>query len=358
MRSEKYILKKKKNKRRLIEAILSIFVLVAIIVGGVTGYYGSKVVSFLDGISSDEEVETPEAIEITQLVRDAEPFAALILGVDVEDGGISRSDTIIVATVNPKTESMKMVSIPRDTLVELPNGTMEKMNAAYATGGAKRAREMVGEFLDIDIDFHATLDFRGLIELVDAVGGITIDSDLAFTESNYADPGNPIQIEEGVQELDGASALGYARMRKKDPRGDFGRQDRQKEVIAEVLKELVSLNTVSNLPGILNAVQPYLETNARSSDILSIAANYTTTLKNIEQLTINGADNSIYFPHYGHDVYIWEPFSNSLEEVQLELQEHLKADENTTPEIRSATDKDKDTVTPSGEVDISDNQSN
>ena len=179
---------------------------------------------------------------------------------------------------------------------------------------------------------------------------------MAFTESNYDDPGNPIQIEEGIQELDGASSLGYARMRKKDPRGDFGRQDRQKEVIAEVLKELVSLNTVSNLPNILKSVQPYLGTNARSSDILSIASNYTTTLRNIEQLTIDGADNTIYFPHYGHDVYIWEPFSNSLEEVQLELQEHLTDDQSTTPEIRSATDDD--TVIPSGEAEIIDNNTN
>ena len=340
MRSEKHVVKKNKNKKRVTETILGVFILVAIVFGGVTGYYGSKIVSFLDGISANDTIETPETIEITQQVREAKPFAALILGVDVEDGGISRSDTIIVATVNPKAESMKMVSIPRDTLVELPNGTIEKMNAAYATGGAKRAREMVGDFLDIDIDFHATLDFRGLIELVDAVGGITIDSKLAFTEDNYDNPSNPIRIEEGLQELNGAQALGYARMRKKDPRGDFGRQDRQKEVIAEVLDELVSFNSVSNFPNILNAVQPYLQTNARSSDILSIAANYTTTLKNIEHLTIMGADNRVYFPHYGHEVYVWEPFSNSLEEVQLTLQEHLTVNETTTSKIRSVSEKE------------------
>src|SRR5699024_6702847 len=105
-----------------------------------------------------------------------------------------------------------------DTLVYLPDGTMEKMNAAYATGGAARAREMVGEFLDIDIDFYATLDFRGLIELVDAVGGITVDSNLAFTENNYDDPSNKVRIEKGLNNLDGAEALAYARMRKKDPR--------------------------------------------------------------------------------------------------------------------------------------------
>lgn len=350
MRSKKYVGKKKKSKKHIVETLLSVVILISIIIGGVTGYYGSKVVSFLDGISADDTTETPESIQITKQVREAKPFAALILGVDIEDGGVSRSDTIIVATVNPRTESMKMVSIPRDTLVTLPNGTTEKMNAAYATGGAKRAREMVGDFLDIDIDFHAILDFRGLVELVDAVGGIKVDSDLAFTESNYINPSEPVEIKKGIQELTGAEALGYARMRKKDPRGDFGRQDRQKEVIAEVLKELVSLNSVSNFPSILNSVQPYLKTNARSSDILSIAANYTTTLNNIEQLAITGADDRVYFPHYGHEVYVWEPFSDSLKEVQLELQKHLTVDETASPEIRSAAEdnlaspstKDKD----------------
>ena len=332
-------MKKKVNKRRVAEIILSIFILASLVIGGVTGYYGSKVVSFLDGISSDDEVETPEAIEITQLVKEAEPFAVLILGLDVEDGGQSRSDTIIVATVNPKTESMKMVSIPRDTLVTLPDGTLEKMNAAYATGGGRRAREMVGEYLNIDIDFYATLDFRGLIELVDAVGGITVDSPLAFTEDNYADRNNPILIEEGLQKLNGPEALGYARMRKKDPRGDFGRQDRQKEVIAEVLSELVSFNSVTNLTNILNSVQPYLTTNARSADVLSIAANYTTTLNNIEQLTITGYDDRVYFPHYGHEVYVWEPYSSSLEEVQLALQEHLSEDDVETPDSTSLTEE-------------------
>lgn len=339
MRSEKHVVNKKGRVKRRLEVVLSFFILLSLLFGGVTGYYGSKVVSFLEGISADDEVETPEAVEMTQQVRDAEPFAALILGVDVEDGGVSRSDTIIVATVNPRTESMKMVSIPRDTLVELPNGLMEKMNAAYATGGAQRAREMVGDYLDIDIDFYATLDFNGLIELVDAVGGITIDSELAFSESNFADPKNPIQIKEGIQTLNGAQALGYARMRKKDPRGDFGRQDRQQEVIVEVLNELVSFNSLTNLTGILDAVQPYLKTNARSSDILSIAGNYTSTLKNIDRLTLEGEAGTAYFPHYGLEVYVWEPYPSSLEDIQKELNDHLNSNDSSTREIRSATEE-------------------
>ena len=353
MRSEKHVIKKKANKKHVVEILLSLFTLIALVIGGVTGYYGSKVVSFLDGISTGGDVATPESIKITQQVREAKPFAALILGLDIEDGARSRSDTIIVATVNPRTESVKMVSIPRDTLITLPNGTIEKMNAAYATGGAKRAREMVGDFLDIDIDFHATLDFRGLIVLVDAVGGITIDSELTFRQHNYAKQGSYIRIEKGIQEVNGEEALGYARMRKIDPRGDFGRQDRQKEVISQVLNKLISFNSVTNLPNVLSSVQPYLSTNARSSDILSMAANYTTTLKNIENLTITGSDSRAYFPHYGHEVYVWEPLSSSIEEVQLELKEHLSIHETSTVEIRSASDES--IASTSVEEDISDN---
>ncbi|HZK46549.1 MAG TPA: LCP family protein, partial [Atopostipes sp.] len=286
------------------------------------------------------EVETTESIQITQQVKDKEPFTALILGVDVEDEGTTRSDTIIVATINPKTESMKMVSIPRDTLVYLPNGTVEKMNAAYSTGGANRARQMVGEFLDIDIDFYATLDFNGLMELVDAVDGITVDSNLAFTENNYADRKNPIQIEKGINNLDGAEALGYARMRKKDPRGDFGRQDRQKEVIVQILNKMTSFNSISNLPSILSAVQPHLKTNARSNDILAIAGNYMGTLNNVETLSLNGYDGREYFPHYGFSVYVWHPYEDSLKEVQQELKDHLEATEVEPSEIRSANEED------------------
>ena len=89
-----------------------------------------------------------------------EPFSALILGVDIEEGGASRSDTIIVATINPESKDIKMVSIPRDTLVTLPNGVEEKINAAHSVGGPLLAKEMVATYLDIPIQFYATMDFE------------------------------------------------------------------------------------------------------------------------------------------------------------------------------------------------------
>lgn len=348
MRSEKHT-KRKYNRKRVFETILSLLILLAIFSGALTGYYGSKIVSFLDGISSEtsNEPSDPDTIEVTRKIEDLEPFSGLILGLDVEDDGSSRSDTIIVVTVNPEEESVKMVSIPRDTLVTLPNGQLEKINAAYATGNssipngpANNAMEAVGEFLDIPIQFFATMDFDGLVELVDAVGGITVDADFAFTQSDYVNRGETIRIQEGIQTLNGAEALGYARMRKRDPRGDFGRQGRQREVIVEVLNELVSFNTVTNLSSILNAIQPYLNTNATPNQMLSIATNYTDAVNDIDQLEINGYDGTEYFPHYGHNVYVWQPYQESLTEVQYELRKHLELDTedymDIQPEIENA----------------------
>lgn len=328
MRSEKNSDNKQKRRKKVFQTILAIFILLAIVFGGLAGFYGSKLLSFLDGISGspeEEVVDDEETNRLSQQLEDAEPFAALILGTDVEEEGKARSDTIILVTVNPDKESMKMVSIPRDTLVYLPSphNTVEKINAAYSAGGPRLTRDMVSDMFDIPIDFYATMDFRGLVELVDAVGGITVDSDFAFTENNFVDSSEPIQIQEGLQTLDGAEALGYARMRKQDPRGDFGRQDRQKEVVVEILNELVSFDTVRNLDDILNAVEPYLTTNASPGQMFSIASNYSDALNHVETLSLDGIAGNEYFPHYELVVWVWEPYEESLQEVSNELKEHL-----------------------------------
>ncbi len=350
MRSNKHIEKKQKRKR-IFETALSLFILLAIFLGFVTGYYGSKVLNFLDSIGT-EEPESMETLENTKQLEDLEPFSAVILGVDVEEDGASRSDTIIVVTVNPDSKDIKMLSIPRDTLITLPNGVTEKINAAHSVGGPLLAKEMISSYLDIPIQFYATMDFDGLIGLVDAVGGVTINSEFAFTQSLYQNSGQSVQIIEGEQELNGDEALAYARMRKSDPRGDFGRQDRQQEVVAAILDKVVSVNTVANFTNILDAIEPHLSTNVTASQMMTIAANYMNTAGNIEQIHLNGYAGTEYFPHYGLDVYTWQPYEDSLFEVQNELKEHLglevdegaeDADEAYIGESYEEADADSDT---------------
>ena len=316
MRTEKYM-KQKRRRKIIFEVILSILILLAIFLGAATGYYGSKVLSFLDHVSEDELQNEEEINQNTLQIKNTEPFSVLILGIDEEDEGAARSDTIIVATLNPKDESMKLVSIPRDTLITLPDGRAEKINAAYASGGSLLAREMIGNYLDIPIDFYASLDFDGLVHLVDAVDGITVNSDLEFTQSGY-------QFKKGYQLLDGKEALAYSRMRKEDPRGDFGRQDRQKEVIVSVLKKLNSTKSVTHFNEILGAIGPNLKTNARSEQMVGMALSYSPVLKNIDQINLDGEGRKAYFPSYNLDLYVWEADEFALSELQSELKEHLE----------------------------------
>lgn len=315
MRSYKYQ-KKQRSKKIFLETLLSLTLLFAVFLGAVSGYYGSKVLTFLDNISENTIENEPETLENTQQLKSLDPFSVLILGTDIEEDGIVRSDSIIVATINPTTESMKMVSIPRDTFVTLPNGRDEKINAAYATGGPFLAREMVSDYLDIPIDFYASLNFDGLVELVDAVDGVTVNSERAFTEGAEF-------IGKGRQELDGDAALAYARMRKKDPRGDFGRQDRQKEVIVGILEKLNSAQSIPRLTSILDSVSPYLKTNASSDQMIEIALNYHPALNSIEQLTLEGEGDSLYFPSYGKNLYIWRANDEALTQTSNQLKRHL-----------------------------------
>lgn len=328
MRSDKYI---KKDKRRKWgwRILITVLVFLGFLTGTAVGYYGSRASQFLDRISENAPENLTDTIQQDQDLADLRPFSVLILGLDAEDG-VRRSDTMIVATVNPQEGSTKMISIPRDTLIEMPETQQqEKINAIYSRsrGDISALIDFLEDYLDIPISFYTSLDFEGLVELVDALGGVTVDSPLSFTVQDSEENMDAIEIEEGVQQLDGERALGYARMRKQDPRGDWGRQERQREVIESVLDELMSLNSVTNFHSILDAIEPNMETNLTGNQLLSIAGNYRHAANDIESLTLDGEADYVYFLHYGQEVYVWEPYEETLEEIQDELREHLELEE-------------------------------
>lgn len=323
MRSDRE--KRNKNKKKHIwRIVIGIIVFLFLLLGTGIGYYASSIGQFFNQISDGASGKSNDQIAIqNRSLEEEEPFAALILGVDLGSENQQRTDTIMLATVNPEEESVKLVSLPRDLPVTLESGFTEKINAMYQVGGTELVRDVVEDMFDIPISFHAIMDFQGLIELVDAVGGITVDSDLSFTVQDSNENSDAIKIEKGMQDLNGEEALGYARMRKQDPRGDFGRQERQQEVIQSVADELLSLNAVTNFTRILNSVAPYMSTDATSEQMLLIASNYLSAARNIESLSIEGENSRMYFPHYGHSVYVYEPYDESIEEVSTELQNHL-----------------------------------
>src|SRR5699024_63461 len=129
---------------------------------------------------------------------------------------------MIVMTLDPNNNQMQLVSIPRDsrTLI-VGKGFQDKINHAYAFGGSEMSVATVENFLDIDLDYYVRMNMEGLAQLVDAVGGIMVNNDQQFSQSGYT-------FDTGKIQLDGDKALAYVRMRKQDPQGDVGRNDRQR----------------------------------------------------------------------------------------------------------------------------------
>ena len=231
--------------------------------------------------SMDKTYETVERSKKSQVnLNNKEPFSVLLLGIDTGDDGRveqGRSDTTIVATVNPRDKQTTLVSLARDTYVDIPGqGKQDKLNHAYAFGGASLAMDTVENYLNIPINHYVSINMAGLKELVNAVGGIEVNNNLTFSQDGY-------DFTIGKISLDGEQALSYSRMRYEDPNGDYGRQERQRKVIEGIVQKVLSLNSVSNYQEILTAVSDNMKTDLSFDDMKKIALDYRSAFGKVKQ---------------------------------------------------------------------------
>ena len=236
--------------------------------------------------SMDKTYETVERSKKSQVnLNNKEPFSVLLLGIDTGDDGRveqGRSDTTIVATVNPRDKQTTLVSLARDTYVDIPGqGKQDKLNHAYAFGGASLAMDTVENYLNIPINHYVSINMAGLKELVNAVGGIEVNNNLTFSQDGY-------DFTIGKISLDGEQALSYSRMRYEDPNGDYGRQERQRKVIEGIVQKVLSLNSVSNYQEILTAVSDNMKTDLSFDDMKKIALDYRSAFGNVKQDQLQG----------------------------------------------------------------------
>ena len=218
--------------------------------------------------SEDEESRTNAgAMTPSELLEAGEPVSILLLGVDTGDLGRTeqgRSDSMVVVTINPHTQKTTLLSIPRDTYTEIVGyGTSDKINHAYAFGGTAMSINTVQQMLDIPIDFYVMVNMAGIQEIVDAVGGITVESPLTFNQNGY-------DFVQGTNQLDGEAALAFARMRYEDPAGDTGRQGRQRLVIEAVIRKLATPETLLNYQTILQSLSSNVQTSFQLSDFYTL----------------------------------------------------------------------------------------
>lgn len=216
------------------------------------------------------------------------PLSILLLGVDTgADGRIDKgnSDTIMVVTINPQTKKTLITSIPRDSLAEMvgdQDTNVQKLNAAYSIGGSKMAQASVSKLFNVPIDYYATINMGGLKQIVDAVGGVTITSPLNVSFDH-------ITVTKGKHHLNGKQALSYTRMRYQDPRGDYGRQLRQQQVMRAVLAKLAETKTYSRYNQLLTSLKGNLQTDLSFNDLVGLATHDRSNMKHIQSTQVIGS---------------------------------------------------------------------
>jgi LCP family protein required for cell wall assembly len=208
----------------------------------------------------------------------------LVMGLDYRDWegeGPSRTDSMMLLTMDPVSRSAGMLSIPRDLWVNIPGFDYGKINTAYFLGelynlpggGPGLAIQTVEALLGLDINYYAQIDFAAFENFIDEIGGVDVEVPYEMTVDPIG-PGNTVTLEQGVQHLDGPTALAYARNR--DTIGsDFDRADRQQQVIMSIFDQITSLGSlpklIANSPTIYNNLRYGIHTNLNLKETISLA---------------------------------------------------------------------------------------
>ena len=218
----------------------------------------------------------------------------LLMGVDAQDGesidvGV-RPDALAVLHLDRSTGTCRILAIPRDTRVELPGYGLSKINHALAVGGVPYEQQVVEQYLGIEMDHYALIDFGGVVKIVDEVGGVEVDNPVAFSSIG-------IEFPAGKQVLDGQGALAYARFRS-DDQGDFGRIGRQQEVLRAVMKKVSPGDLVGMIPQMLSLLVDHFRTDLSPLDLADIARAYgsSCTYDTLETSTLQGTTGTFYDP--------------------------------------------------------------
>jgi polyisoprenyl-teichoic acid--peptidoglycan teichoic acid transferase len=194
----------------------------------------------------------------------------LVLGVDRRpeevEGSPTRSDTMMLVQATPETGRIELLSVPRDLLVEVAPGVEDRINTAYTYGGTEQAKSVMENLTGIPIDRYVIIDFEGFEEVIDALGGITLEVEQPI---RVGIEGHRFYIPAGTQELDGPEALAYARYRG-TPCGDLDRIDRQQQLVAALREQALQWNTITELPRIVEIMNENVDTNLEIVQAISL----------------------------------------------------------------------------------------
>jgi LCP family protein required for cell wall assembly len=257
-------------------------------------------------------------------------ISILFIGIDDSQsrnlGKDTRSDALMVATLNKKDKSVKLLSIPRDSYVHVPEKNIyTKITHAHAYGGTKLTIDTVQELLDIPIDYYVKMNFNAFMDVVNALGGIEVNVPYNLYEQDSKDRQNAIHLKKGLQTLNGEEALALARTRHYD--SDIQRGGRQQEILKAIIKKAESANSLTKYGQVINAIGDNMETNMTFNDMKSLfeyalAGNSL----NMESLKLEGTDA------YINKIYYYKINRTSLANTKEILKQHLALDDKQNAE--------------------------
>jgi len=301
----------KRKKKRVWKWVIGIILALLLVNGAVLAKF------YYDAKHSVESTYTPVKHKTGRDneadLKKGQPFSVLLLGTDTGEYGRTekngRSDTIMVATITPKKTTL--LSVPRDTLITIPGHEgNNKINAAYSFGGMTGALNTLQNYLDIPLDHYVQLNMRGLKQLSAAIGPIKVDNDLEFSHLGQ-------HYNKGKISLDKNNILPFTQMRYEDPRGDYGRQLRQRQVVTAMVKKIASVGSITKYQSILNTISTNMKTDISFDQMKQMYSNYKQAT-NIEQIQLKGSGQMIDGTSY--EVVS----SNNLKDAQQKLKEQLK----------------------------------
>ncbi|MEK5079346.1 LCP family protein [Solibacillus sp. FSL W7-1436] len=313
--------KKGSSKFRLFLKVTMLLTLSLVICATAYGVYLTKQAEHAAN-NAYEEIEDrklPEQREV-KVEPAQDNVSILILGVDDSEkrgqgADNSRTDALMLATLNNKTKTVKLVSIPRDSYVYIPHiGYNDKINHAHARGGTLASIETVEELFDIPIDYYLRVNFNAFIDIVDALGGIEAEVPYAMLEKDEFDR-NTVNLQPGLQTLGGREALALARTRKQD--NDIERGKRQQEIIQAIASKASSFTSISKYDDILEAVGNNMKTDMTFTEMKSFFSYLSDGMPRIDTLTLEGYDDM------STGVYYYKLDQEALEETSHILKSHL-----------------------------------
>ena len=242
----------------------------------------------------------------------------------------SRSDALILATMNQETKTVKTLSIPRDSYVYIPKkGYRDKITHAHAFGGTSATIDTIENLLDVPVDYYVRMNFNAFIDVVNALGGIEIEVPYSFVELDEFE--NPvIELKKGYQKLNGSEALALARTRKYD--SDIERGKRQQEILKAIALQAAKPSSILKYDNVIDAVADNMKTNMTFSEMKSFLSYLSSGMPRIDSLALEGGDD------WSTGTYYYKLNDESLENTKYILQSHLGISQTVNKE--KETDED------------------